>query len=124
MDHRHRNVRRLVAVALAALILALASFVVFAQTTENVIFNWTAPTEGTAAVQYFVEHSIDGGPWARVATVPTNSYELDATVGQSHRIRVAGVDSTGRQGVWSVPSEPYAPLLSAPGQPGQPYPVP
>ena len=121
MDHLTRNPRKLTAAALAAAFLALAAFSAVAQTTEQVIYHWTAPTEGTVVVQYFVDHSVNNGAWTRVATVPTNSYELDATVGESHRIRVAAVDSEGRQGVWSLPSEPYTPALSAPGQPGQPY---
>jgi hypothetical protein len=105
------------AVLLAVLLPAAA---VQAQTEMPVSYNWTAPTSGTAVEFYVVEHSVDGGPWAPVGTVDTNSYTLNATVGVSHRVRVAGVDAQNRQGPFSLPSDPYSPDAGAPGQPGKP----
>jgi len=91
-----------------------------AQTEMPVSYTWTEPTTGTAVDHYVVEHSVDGGNWTEVGTVSTNSYTLTATVGQSHQIRVAGVDVDGRKGPNSVASDPYAPDPGAPGQPGKP----
>lgn len=91
-----------------------------AQTEMPVSYTWTAPTTGTAVDHYVVEHSIDGGTWVQVASVSTNSYTLTASVGNSHRIRVAGVDASDRQGPYSLPSDPHSPDAGAPGQPGKP----
>ena len=49
-----------------------------------------------------------------------NSYTLNATLGQSHQTRVAGVDAENRQGPFSNASDPYMPDAGAPGQPGKP----
>ncbi len=91
-----------------------------AQTDMPVSYTWTAPASGTAVDHYVVEHSVDGGNWTQVASVSTNSYTLTATIGNSHRIRVAGVDAADRQGVYSVASDPYSPDPGAPAQPGKP----
>ncbi len=120
MDHCQLNVCRSVVRALAAAVLILAALTATAQTDPTpVSFTWTAPTTGAPAVQYIVEHSVNAGPWVQVATVTSNSYTLIAAVGDSHQIRVAGVDADGFQGPWSDPSEPYTALL-LPGKPGQP----
>lgn len=105
------------AVLLAVVLPAASSL---AQTEVPVNYSWTAPTTGTAVDHYIVEHSINTGQWTQVATTTDNSYTLSATVGQSHRIRVAGVDSSDSQGPFSLPSDPYLPDFSAPGQPGKP----
>ena len=111
--------RSLVALTLVAA--TCAALPALAQTgTMDVSYQWTAPTTGSAVDHYVVQESVDGGTWTTVATTPTNSYTLAATVGASHRIRVAGVDGEGRQGVFSVASEAYTPDPGAPGQPGQP----
>jgi len=108
-------------VALAIILAALAAVPAMAQTaTMDVAYQWTAPTTGSAVDHYVVQESIDGGAWADIATTPANNYTLAATVGVSHRIRVAGVDAQGRQGLFSVASDPYTPDPGAPGQPGQP----
>ncbi len=106
--------------ALAFLTTVLLAMPAAAQTTVNVAYTWTAPTTGSAAATYVVEQSIDTGAWAQVATTSTNSYTLAATTGHSHRIRVAGVDATARQGVFSLPSDAYVADAGAPGQPGKP----
>jgi hypothetical protein len=56
----------------------------------------------------------------QVGTTPTNTYVMMLAVGQSHEIRVAGVDAEDRMGPFSVPSDPYAPDPGAPAQPGKP----
>ncbi len=88
--------------------------------TQPVNYQWTAPTTGAPVVHYVVEQSINGGNWGSVGTSNTNSFTLTATVGDSHRIRVAGVDADSRQGVYSLASDPFVPTLDPPGQPGQP----
>jgi hypothetical protein len=91
-----------------------------AQTEMQVNYSWSAPTTGSPVDHYVVEHSVDGGSWNEVATVSSNSYTLSATIGDSHRIRVAGVDASNRQGPFSVASDPYSPDPGSPGQPGKP----
>lgn len=105
------------AVMLAVILPAASSL---AQTEMPVTYTWTAPTSGTAVDFYIIQHSVDGGNWTQVATSTENTYTLTATVGQSHQIRVAGVDSGNRQGPYSVASDPYLPDAGAPGQPGKP----
>lgn len=105
------------AVLLAVLLPAGSSL---AQTEMPINYTWTVPTTGTAVDHYVVEHSINGGQWVQVGTANDNSYTLSATVGQTHQVRVAGVDSSDRQGPYSVPSDPYTLEGTAPGQPGKP----
>jgi hypothetical protein len=99
----------------------LASGQVFAQTTVETSFQWTAPANGSPVDHYVVQHTTDGGAtWTTVGNATTNNITLELRVGFSHQVRVAGVDATDRQGVWSEPSDPYTPDLGAPGQPGKP----
>ena len=103
------------AVLLAVLMPAASSL---AQVPVN--YTWTAPTTGSPVEHYVVEHSINGGQWTQIDTTNDNSYTLSASEGQSHQIRVAGVDSSDRQGIFSVASDSYMPDEGAPGKPGKP----
>jgi hypothetical protein len=105
------------AVMLAVILPAGSSF---AQTEMPVTYTWTAPTTGTPVEFYVVQHSVDGGNWTQIDNSTDNTYTLSATVGQSHQIRVAGVDADNRMGPMSVASDPYLPDAGAPGQPGKP----
>lgn len=106
---------------LTVLALAVLASAASAQTTTvNVSYTWTAPTTGTAVAHYVIEQSIDGGTWTQIATSSTNSYTLAATVSHAHRIRVAGVDASNRQGAYSEASDSYTPDAGAPGAPGKP----
>jgi hypothetical protein len=105
---------------MAMMVVTLAAGTAMAQTEMQVSYGWTAPTTGSPVDHYVVEHSVDGGTWTQVASVSTNSYTLAASVGNSHRIRVAGVDASSRQGPYSVTSDAYTPDLGAPSQPGKP----
>lgn len=108
-------------VLLCLMTFSLAAASAQAQTEMPVAYTWTAPTTGTAVDHYVVEHSIDGGAtWTQVGTTSANSYTLNATVGDSHQIRVAGVDASDRQGPFSEPSDPYSPDPGAPAAPGKP----
>jgi len=107
----------LFAVLLAVILPAASSY---AQTEIPVDYTWTAPTTGTPVDRYVVEHSVNGGQWTQVGTTNDNTFTLTATTGESHQIRVAGVDASNRQGPYSVASNPYTPDAGAPGQPGKP----
>jgi len=109
------------ATLLAAMLIALAA-PAMAQTTVELSYTWTAPTTGSAVDHYVVQHRVNGGDWVQVATTSTNSYTLTATYGESHEIRVAGVDASNRQGAFSVASDPITPDPGAPGAPGKPIP--
>jgi len=105
-------------VAIALTFLVSAAAPAFADV--DVTYQWTAPTTGSPAVSYVVQLRADGGTWTTIANVASNAYTLDATYGVSHELRVAGVDSQGRQGIWSEASDPLTPDAGAPGQPGKP----
>ena len=105
------------AVMIAAILPAASAM---AQTEMPVSYTWTAPTTGTPVEFYVVEHSVNGGQWTQIDTTTENSYTLTATTGESHQIRVAGIDASDRQGPFSNASDPYTPDAGAPGQPGKP----
>ena len=109
---------QLSAVAIALTILVSAAAPALADVDVN--YQWTAPTTGSPAVSYVVQLSSDGGTWTTIANVSSPQYTLDATFGVSHEIRVAGVDSQGRQGIGSEASDPLTPDAGSPGQPGKP----
>ena len=92
-----------------------------ARAQEQVKYTWTAPTSGSAAVSYVVEASEDGGAFVVIATnVTQREYTMTQEYGKSYQIRVAGVDGQGRQGPYSVASDPYTPDAGPPGAPGKP----
>lgn len=96
-----------------------------AQTTVEATAEWGAPTTGTPVVDYVVQLSADGGTWETIANTPDTIYGVDLETGHSYRVRVAGIDAEGRQGPWSLPSEPYIAGDIDPGPPGAPgQPVP
>lgn len=73
--------------------------------TSSVV--WTAPTAGPDVEYYIVEVSTNGGGWVAVADAVDTTTVLTATVGDTLVVRVAGVDSLGHQGIYSVPSLPH-----------------
>lgn len=91
-----------------------------AQTEMEASYTWTVPEGGSTVVHYVVQHSVNGGDWVQVGTTPTNTYTMNLSVGDSHQVRVAGVDDQDRMGPFSVPSDPYVPDPGAPAQPGKP----
>jgi len=107
-------------IILGAMALLLMQGAALAQTELPVDYTWTAPTTGSPVVHYVIQHSVNGGDWAQIATSTSNTFTLTATVGDAHRIRVAGVDAEARQGGYSLPSDAYTPDVGAPGQPGKP----
>ncbi|MCP4571366.1 MAG: hypothetical protein GY838_03370 [bacterium] len=113
------KLQHLAATVVAITILAAVTAPAQAQTVD-LSFQWTAPASGSTVQHYVVQHQVDGGAWTDVGTVTTNQFTLAAIEGSAHSIRVAGVDSQDRQGVWSEASAPYTPDPGAPGQPGRP----
>lgn len=100
--------------------LAFSQGAAFAQTEIPVNYTWTAPTTGTPVAHYIVQHSVNAGEWTQIDTAGSNTYTLVASIGDSHQIRVAGVDSEARQGPYSVASDAFIPNLISPGEPGKP----
>ena len=115
-----KTIKAVARIALVVLSLSVIAATAGAQTTENVNYTWTAPTSGSAVEYYVVQHSVNGGPFVTVGTATSTGYTLVASVGDSHQIRVAGVDIDDRQGVYSEASDAYTPQLGAPGAPGKP----
>ena len=119
MKHAHRTTNYALLI-----LLALAAFATGALAQEDVTYTWTAPTTGSPVDHYVVQHSVNGAPFVTIdVNVSTNTYILTASYEDEHLIRVAAVDASGRQGPWSVASDPYTPTLGAPGQPGKPIAV-
>lgn len=100
----------------------LAPMTVGAQTTAiPVAYIWTPPTTGSAVHHYELQQSADGSAWIDRAEKPTSpSVTISAAVGVPIQIRVRGVDSLGRSGLWSDPSAAYIPDAGAPGACGKP----
>lgn len=111
---------RIILTLLGILSVMLIQSAAMAQTEVDVNYSWTAPVDGSAVDHYVVQHSVNGGTWTPIATSATNSYTLTASIGESHQIRVAGVDAENRQGGYSEPSDAYSPDAGVPGQPGKP----
>lgn len=107
-------------VVLTLAVIALGAGAAQAQDTLPINYQWTAPTTGAPVDHYVIQQSVNDGTWTVIGTSDTNTYTLTATIGDSHRIRVAGVDADSRMGPYSVASEAYVPQLDPPGQPGQP----
>ncbi|MFO7654566.1 MAG: hypothetical protein R6X25_12215 [Candidatus Krumholzibacteriia bacterium] len=110
------------ALATLATILLAATAPAGAQTsTVNLSYTWSPPSTGSAVHHYIVQHSVNGGPFTTVASlVSSNSYDLEATIGDEHAIRVAAVDAQNRIGPYSPSSDPFTAAIGPPGQPGQP----
>jgi len=87
----------------------------------NVTYTWTAPTTGSTCVSYDVERSLDGGTtFAAYSTVTANSAVVVAPELTPIAVRVRGVDSLGRKGVWSDPSLAFTNDPGSPGSCGRP----
>lgn len=105
-----------------AVVVLCASFAM-GQTVQSVKYSWTAPTAGSPAVQYTIQLRIDGGAWVDHGSsllteyVFANEFEYFKT----YEVRVAGVDQLGRQGPFSLSSDPYMPDLGPPTAPGTPF---
>lgn len=81
---------------------------------------WSPPTYGTPVVQYVLQHQIETAEWTFVGTTEDTLFSLTIPYAASSKVRVAGVDAEGRQGPWSLPSNPFNPSESMPGMPVNP----
>jgi hypothetical protein len=84
-------------------------------------YMWTAPTTGTTAIKYVVQHKtseiLDWEFYTEVTDTLTNYLGFS---GVTQWIRVAGVDSLDIQGVFSLASDPYTPPVPDSGPPSKP----
>lgn len=106
--------------AIIAIVLVMMCVLPLPAQAEDMVWVWAAPADGTPVVRYVVDLSTDGGEWVSVGpTVGSNpTWTLDARPNVEYRLRVAGVDADGEQGIWSIVSD--VSVNAQPGQPGQP----
>ena len=118
---RSRSIIKWVVFGLAAMV--IISEPALAQTEVEVTAEWGTSTYGSPVVHYVLQHSVNGGDWVTIATPAATVYSFLVTESDIHQVRVAGVDAEGRQGGFSMPSDPYSPGnvdLGPPSQPGKP----
>jgi len=78
-----------------------------ADTTYMVQFKWTVPTYGSPVEHYVVQLKADSlGTWTTACSAPDTTCSVPCTIGKLNWVRVAGVDSIGRQGLFSDSSLP------------------
>ena len=108
--------------AIAAAVALLVPMVVGGQTTSlPVTYTWSAPTTGSVVHHYVVQTSSNGTTWTTLTAQPlTPTVTVQAPVGVQLLVRVAGVDSQGRQGIYSDPSDPFFADAGQPGAPSKP----
>jgi len=71
-----------------------------------VTWSWAEPTTGSEVAYYEIELAVDDGSWEPFGTAITPALTSEMPYGSSV-VRVRGVDSFGRVGPWSQPSEPF-----------------
>lgn len=106
--------------ALSMLVLAFtAGCDVQSQVPEQIeaTAGWSPPTYGTPVEHYVLQHQVGIDAWQFVATTTDTTYTFLIPFSADSKVRVAGVDAEGRQGPWSLPSNPYNPSESMPGIP-------
>lgn len=121
-----------ITIPLLTLVAALAGYGIMSYgqpSTPMVEYEWTAPTTGAPAVYYHGQREVtpEGGTLYVVDIDSIPAANLSAATnfiapyqfGSTVRFRVAGVDSLGRQGVWSQWSVAWVDQ-GAPGVPGTP----
>jgi hypothetical protein len=107
------NLRNLVSM----LVLSLFTFGAYADSDVLETWTWAEPTTGTPVNHYVLYVSVDGNTYEPIAiNIPTNIVSVYMPYGES-LMKVAGVDSLGREGPWSVPSLVYE-LIEDLGPPG------
>ena len=112
---------RMIKAAAALLLLPLLLSMPLVAAPVNVTYTWSAPTTGAACVSYEVERSLDGGTtWTPYTTTTSTTAVVVAPEMIPVIIRVRGVDSLSRKGVWSQSSDPYTNDPGPPGACGKP----
>jgi hypothetical protein len=79
-----------------------------------VAYVWKAPSTGSPVAFYRVQLSLNDGAFTAIGTTTTTSYSVPIEWGNKYVIRIAGVDATGHQGPYSLPSVAYTPELPQP----------
>lgn len=84
---------------------------------SSLVYSWTAPTTGTQVVYYVVEVKVNEEITLQPDLLTGTTFTIsDVKYLQKYQIRVAGVDSDGHMGPFSLWSELYeVPELEAPG---------
>ena len=103
--------------------LLLVPMIVSAQTTVTKTVTWTPPAVDathTAATSYIAQWRVVGSTaWITATPNPaTATFNLAFPASTPVEVRVAGIDSQGHQGDWSLTSDPYTWLQ--PGACGKP----
>lgn len=91
----------------------------FCQTIE-VTAQWTAPTTGSAVVQYELQINEDGGEFYTIGFTENTSFVMQAENLITYKARVRGIDKLDRAGNWSEESENYMADAGIPGAPSKP----
>ena len=115
-----RNINNFCNLLLGLVLLVAGSGPAGAQTEVEATAAWSPPVYGTPVVHYVLQLSVNDGIWVTIATPADTTYAVPVTEGNSHRVRVAGVDAEDRQGPFSLSSEAYIPGVSDIGEPGKP----
>jgi hypothetical protein len=118
-----KNAAEFTRLVLSVCFLLILAVPASAQTVANATASWGTPAYGTPVDHYVLQLSTNDGPWITTTTSSNNSVVIELSSADEHRIRVAGVDTQGRQGPYSIPSNSYSPSgdnSGPPGQPGQP----
>lgn len=123
LENQNSNSPHAVFVVIAICCVGLFAQSVLAQTETTASISWTEPALGTQAVQYIVQVSTNAGPWETAMTVKEPRADLTLDYNMSYRVRIAGVDTDGVQGPFSVPSEAFNPSTNRelPRKPNKPF---
>ncbi len=97
--------------SLAVMALAGAAFALGGDTHKAatpppapMVFEWTAPTDGTAVVKYEVQIRTGGESSTDVTTVEVTTNQVTFPVEwlTIYEVRVRGIDATDQAGAWSI----------------------
>ena len=80
----------------------------------DIEFEWTAPTTGTPVNHYVAQVMVNRMDTLFYDSIPSESLVFPAQYGNTYDVRVAGVDSDGIQGPWSIWSPSFVPELQRP----------
>jgi|GEM_PF-1563280 len=80
-------------------------------------FTWTEPCNAESVVAYYnIYIAVNGGDFQQVDTVLSNSYSVPGDSGQTYRLKVAGVNDSGEEGIHSPESDEILCLAPQPDQ--------
>jgi hypothetical protein len=80
-------------------------------------FSWTEPSNADSVVaHYHIYLAVDGGDFQQIDTTLTTSYSVAGDSGRTYRLKVAGVNHSGEEGVHSPESDEILCLAASPDQ--------